>query len=492
MRTSAPEIDVRKNSGPNVVLDGLAEDGRDLEAALLVHGRLGAAPEAVHNPFPESGCGGGCRPTGPRFATIDHFFPPRVSGGPEMRVKRNPLRGETCGTGIRLRVLPSRPVTTPPPPDKGAGTVFVAEPGTLGVLLDRLDAEPAAPVALDTEADSFHHYYEKVCLVQVGLGADAFLADPLAGVDLAPLFARLAGAGAPPARSRLRPASPLPRLRVPRVGPLRHDDRGAAPRREGDRPRGPSRGARRRLARQGAPARGLERAPALRLDGRLRRGRRRPPARARGLAACRPRGEGPPRLARRGVRAPRADRVPRRAARGHRERLAHQGLERGLGQGARLRARALGGPRGARPRARPAAVPRSSRTRGSSRPPRSRPGASATSRSSSRDPGRFRPRSRRRSRRRSRPRPRSSRRTGRSRGAASAPRPIPRSNARWTPSRRCATRRPSRWVSTPASSARGRRSRPRRACRRAHGRVTPQLLADEAGLSRWRAEILAG
>lgn len=84
-------------------------------------------------------------------------------------------------------------MTTPPPPDKGAGTVFVAETGTLGVLLDRLDTEPAAPVALDTEADSFHHYYEKVCLVQVGLGADAFLADPLAGVDLAPLFARLAG-----------------------------------------------------------------------------------------------------------------------------------------------------------------------------------------------------------------------------------------------------------------------------------------------------------
>ena len=82
-------------------------------------------------------------------------------------------------------------MTKPPPPDQGAGIVSVAESGILDVLLARLDAEPGAPVALDTEADSFHHYYEKVCLVQVGLGADAFLVDPLAGVDLAPLFARL-------------------------------------------------------------------------------------------------------------------------------------------------------------------------------------------------------------------------------------------------------------------------------------------------------------
>ena len=95
--------------------------------------------------------------------------------------------------GFASSVLPSRPVTTPPPPDHGAGTVFVAESGPLGVLLGRLDADEAAPVALDTEADSFHHYYEKVCLVQVGLGPDAFLADPLAGVDFAPLFTRLAG-----------------------------------------------------------------------------------------------------------------------------------------------------------------------------------------------------------------------------------------------------------------------------------------------------------
>jgi ribonuclease D len=81
---------------------------------------------------------------------------------------------------------------TAPSPSPDRAPVFVASEAALAALLARLDAENGAPVALDTEADSFHHYFEKVCLVQVGLGAEAFLADPLAGVDLAPLFARLA------------------------------------------------------------------------------------------------------------------------------------------------------------------------------------------------------------------------------------------------------------------------------------------------------------
>jgi ribonuclease D len=74
----------------------------------------------------------------------------------------------------------------------GRAPLFVASEEALAGLLFRLDGHGAAPVAVDTEADSFHHYFEKVCLVQVGLGPDAFLADPLAGLDLAPLFLRLA------------------------------------------------------------------------------------------------------------------------------------------------------------------------------------------------------------------------------------------------------------------------------------------------------------
>jgi ribonuclease D len=50
----------------------------------------------------------------------------------------------------------------------------------------------AAPwVALDTEADSLHAYPEKLCLIQVSIPGVDELIDPLAGLDLSPLFAEL-------------------------------------------------------------------------------------------------------------------------------------------------------------------------------------------------------------------------------------------------------------------------------------------------------------
>jgi ribonuclease D len=50
----------------------------------------------------------------------------------------------------------------------------------------------AAPwVAVDTEADSLHAYPEKLCLIQVSIAGGDFLVDPLAGLDLGPLFAAL-------------------------------------------------------------------------------------------------------------------------------------------------------------------------------------------------------------------------------------------------------------------------------------------------------------
>ncbi|MCG8589274.1 MAG: HRDC domain-containing protein [Proteobacteria bacterium] len=45
-------------------------------------------------------------------------------------------------------------------------------------------------IAVDTEADSFYHYFDKVCLVQVGTRRHTYLVDPLAlgdPLDLAPL-----------------------------------------------------------------------------------------------------------------------------------------------------------------------------------------------------------------------------------------------------------------------------------------------------------------
>jgi ribonuclease D len=54
-------------------------------------------------------------------------------------------------------------------------------------LEDRLDSLGAGPLALDTEADSLHHYPEKVCLVQLSFDGIDLLVDPLAGVDLVAL-----------------------------------------------------------------------------------------------------------------------------------------------------------------------------------------------------------------------------------------------------------------------------------------------------------------
>ncbi len=55
--------------------------------------------------------------------------------------------------------------------------------------LDRLigELEDATEIAVDTEADSFFHYREKLCLVQISVGGEDYLVDPLADLDLSPL-----------------------------------------------------------------------------------------------------------------------------------------------------------------------------------------------------------------------------------------------------------------------------------------------------------------
>jgi ribonuclease D len=63
---------------------------------------------------------------------------------------------------------------------------------TTAALEDLLGGIGGGPVALDTEADSFHHYRERVCLVQLSAGGRDAILDPLADVDvrrLAPLLA---------------------------------------------------------------------------------------------------------------------------------------------------------------------------------------------------------------------------------------------------------------------------------------------------------------
>ncbi|MBI4028695.1 MAG: HRDC domain-containing protein [Verrucomicrobia bacterium] len=67
-------------------------------------------------------------------------------------------------------------------------------------LAPLLRAIRSAPeVCMDTEADSLHHYFEKICLLQFTLpeldaaGLMHALVDPLAGLDLTPLFDALKG-----------------------------------------------------------------------------------------------------------------------------------------------------------------------------------------------------------------------------------------------------------------------------------------------------------
>src|SRR6476469_7901509 len=61
----------------------------------------------------------------------------------------------------------------------------------LAELLPKLEAVDR--IAVDTEADSLHCYFEKLCLIQISVPGHDYLVDPLANVDLAPLAQVLAG-----------------------------------------------------------------------------------------------------------------------------------------------------------------------------------------------------------------------------------------------------------------------------------------------------------
>ena len=63
---------------------------------------------------------------------------------------------------------------------------MIADSQGLTDLIGRLSSQPR--IAVDTEADSLHSYFEKLCLVQISSGAGHELVDPLAGVSLQPLF----------------------------------------------------------------------------------------------------------------------------------------------------------------------------------------------------------------------------------------------------------------------------------------------------------------
>lgn len=68
--------------------------------------------------------------------------------------------------------------------------IYVDSTAGLRTLVERI-AE-SSRIALDTEADSLYHYYEKVCLIQITVGEETYILDPLAGLDLSDFFVILA------------------------------------------------------------------------------------------------------------------------------------------------------------------------------------------------------------------------------------------------------------------------------------------------------------
>jgi ribonuclease D len=60
--------------------------------------------------------------------------------------------------------------------------VFVREPTTMESLIRHIGS--AQRIALDTEADSLHNYFEKVCLIQLSIEGQHYLVDPLSDLDL--------------------------------------------------------------------------------------------------------------------------------------------------------------------------------------------------------------------------------------------------------------------------------------------------------------------
>jgi ribonuclease D len=66
----------------------------------------------------------------------------------------------------------------------------IASDSELADILPRLG--PLERVAVDTEADSLHCYFEKLCLIQLTFDGQDYLVDPLAPINLQPLCTMLA------------------------------------------------------------------------------------------------------------------------------------------------------------------------------------------------------------------------------------------------------------------------------------------------------------
>jgi ribonuclease D len=71
--------------------------------------------------------------------------------------------------------------------------IWIDEQSKFDAMMTKIAAEPM--VAIDTEADSLHSYFDKVCLIQMSAGGEDYVVDPLARIDLQSFGAMLANPG---------------------------------------------------------------------------------------------------------------------------------------------------------------------------------------------------------------------------------------------------------------------------------------------------------
>src|SRR4051812_18876044 len=70
------------------------------------------------------------------------------------------------------------------------GIEYIDTPAALESVLERMDTVDT--VYLDLEADSMHHFYAKICLIQVLVGDHCYLLDPLSKISLDGFLQKLA------------------------------------------------------------------------------------------------------------------------------------------------------------------------------------------------------------------------------------------------------------------------------------------------------------
>src|SRR6059058_81823 len=80
--------------------------------------------------------------------------------------------------------------------DRTAGAravIFIDNQQDFDAAMARVAAQPV--VALDTEADSLHSYFDKVCLIQMSIPGEDLIIDPLCNFELTKFGEILANRG---------------------------------------------------------------------------------------------------------------------------------------------------------------------------------------------------------------------------------------------------------------------------------------------------------